>query len=108
MNETKWGQKNGFVIVTISVIDTDNPQVVIEENKLIYNNGNNEFKLDLYQNIDTAESHWEPHGREVRVHLKKTTEDSWPRLTAEKAKYGWLSVDWRYIDDSDESEDDYY
>uniref|UniRef100_A0A3P8T0S5 Prostaglandin E synthase 3 n=1 Tax=Amphiprion percula TaxID=161767 RepID=A0A3P8T0S5_AMPPE len=70
-------------------------------------NVKHENEIDLFEAIDENESKHKRTDRSVLCYLRKAQPGkAWPRLTKEKAKLSWLSVDfnnWKdWEDDSDE------
>ncbi|KAJ7317801.1 hypothetical protein JRQ81_003963 [Phrynocephalus forsythii] len=109
----KWYDRRDYVFIEFCVEDSKDVNVNFEKNKLTFSclGGNDNFKhlneIDLYNSIDPSESKHKRTDRSVLCCLRKgESGQSWPRLTKERAKLNWLSVDfnnWKdWEDDSDE------
>ncbi|CAI5765168.1 Prostaglandin E synthase 3 [Podarcis lilfordi] len=109
----KWYDRRDYVFIEFCVEDSKDVNVNFEKSKLSFSclGGNDNFKhlneIDLYNSIDPNESKHKRTDRSVLCCLRKgESGQSWPRLTKERAKLNWLSVDfnnWKdWEDDSDE------
>ncbi|KAG5282420.1 hypothetical protein AALO_G00055810 [Alosa alosa] len=114
----KWYDRRDAVFVEFCVEDTKDLQVKFEPSKLIFScvggtdNAKHLNEVDLFGAIDPNDSKHKRTDRSVLCCLRKSeVGKSWPRLTKEKAKLNWLSVDfnnWKdWEDDSDEEFSNY-
>eukprot|EP01086_Lenisia_limosa_P008810 TRINITY_DN31131_c0_g1_i1.p2 TRINITY_DN31131_c0_g1~~TRINITY_DN31131_c0_g1_i1.p2 ORF type:complete len:163 (-),score=59.32 TRINITY_DN31131_c0_g1_i1:45-533(-) len=94
-----WAQRKTFVIATIQAT-TPNPEVTISEDKVTYKCGDDAVEIELCHKIDVSQSRYSVH-RHVELHLQKTDDTWWPRLTAAK-KVAGVKVDWTKWQDEDE------
>ncbi|XP_028849628.1 prostaglandin E synthase 3 isoform X1 [Denticeps clupeoides] len=110
---TKWYDRRDAVFVEFCVEDSKEVQVKFEKLKLNFScvggtdNAKHQNEVDLFDAIDPNESKHKRTDRSVFCCLRKAEAGkSWPRLTKEKTKLNWLSVDfnnWKdWEDDSDE------
>ncbi|XP_036389109.1 prostaglandin E synthase 3 [Megalops cyprinoides] len=109
----KWYDRRDHVFIEFCVEDSKDVQVKFEKSKLSFgchggtDNLKHQNEIDLFEVIDPNESKHKRTDRSVLCCLRKAEPGkSWPRLTKEKAKLNWLSVDfnnWKdWEDDSDE------
>ncbi|XP_052521175.1 prostaglandin E synthase 3 isoform X2 [Tympanuchus pallidicinctus] len=109
----KWYDRRDYVFVEFCVEDSKDVSVNFEKSKLTFSclGGSDNFKhlneIDLFNNIDPNESKHKRTDRSILCCLRKgESGQAWPRLTKERAKLNWLSVDfnnWKdWEDDSDE------
>uniref|UniRef100_A0A803JDK4 Prostaglandin E synthase 3 n=1 Tax=Xenopus tropicalis TaxID=8364 RepID=A0A803JDK4_XENTR len=109
----KWYDRRDYVFVEFCVEDSKEVKTDFDKNKLTFSclGGADNVKylneVELFQSIDPNESKHKRTDRSVLCCLRKgESGQSWPRITKEKAKLNWLSVDfnnWKdWEDDSDE------
>ncbi|XP_029994577.1 prostaglandin E synthase 3 isoform X1 [Sphaeramia orbicularis] len=109
----KWYDRRDSVYVEFCVEDSKNVQVTFDKSKMDFSciTGTDNIKhqnvVELFGEIDPKESKHRRTDRSVLCCLRKAEAGkSWPRLTKDKAKCNWLSVDfnnWKdWEDDSDE------
>lgn len=109
----KWYDRRDSVFVEFCVEDSKDVQVSFDKTKFDFSclNGADNVKLqntvELFGEIDPSGSKHRRTDRSVLCCLRKAEAGkSWPRLTKEKTKCNWLSVDfnnWKdWEDDSDE------
>ncbi|KAG9340277.1 hypothetical protein JZ751_021724 [Albula glossodonta] len=109
----KWYDRRDYVFIEFCVEDSKDVQVKFEKSKLDFScvggtdNLKHQNEIDLFEVIDPNESKHKRTDRSVLCCLRKSESGkSWPRLTKDKAKLNWLSVDfnnWKdWEDDSDE------
>ncbi|XP_031797009.1 prostaglandin E synthase 3 isoform X2 [Sarcophilus harrisii] len=109
----KWYDRRDYVFIEFCVEDSKDVNVNFEKSKLTFSclGGSDNFKhlneIDLFQIIDPNDSKHKRTDRSILCCLRKgESGQSWPRLTKERAKLNWLSVDfnnWKdWEDDSDE------
>lgn len=114
----KWYDRRDCVFIEFCVADSKNVEVNFEKSKCGFSclGGTDNIKhaneIDLFEAIDQKESKHKRTDRSVLCCLKKAEAGKkWPRLTKEKAKLNWLSVDfnnWKdWEDDSDEELDNF-
>ncbi|KAL2103647.1 hypothetical protein ACEWY4_000515 [Coilia grayii] len=114
----KWYDRRDCVFIEFCVADSKDVQVKFEKSKCAFGclSGTDGVKhsneIDLFEAIDQNESKHKRTDRSVLCCLKKAEAGKkWPRLTKEKAKLNWLSVDfnnWKdWEDDSDEELDNF-
>uniref|UniRef100_A0A8C2ZES1 Prostaglandin E synthase 3 n=1 Tax=Cyclopterus lumpus TaxID=8103 RepID=A0A8C2ZES1_CYCLU len=101
------------VFIEFCVADSKDVKVIFDKTKFVFSciggtdNVKHENEMDLFEAIDENESKHKRTDRSVLVYIRKAQPGKpWPRLTKEKAKLSWLSVDfnnWKdWEDDSDE------
>ncbi|KAG5836039.1 hypothetical protein ANANG_G00250380 [Anguilla anguilla] len=109
----KWYDRRDYVFIEFCVEDSKDVHVKFEKSKFDFSclGGTDNIKhlneVDLYGAIDQNDSKHRRTDRSVLCCLRKADPGkSWPRLTKDKAKLNWLSVDfnnWKdWEDDSDE------
>ncbi|XP_035501504.1 prostaglandin E synthase 3b [Scophthalmus maximus] len=109
----KWYDRRDSVFIEFYVADSKDVKVNFDKAKFGFSclagtdNVKHENEIDLFDAIDENESKHKCTGRSVLCYLRKAQPGKpWPRLTKEKAKLSWLSVDfsnWKdWEDDSDE------
>ncbi|MEE6471601.1 hypothetical protein FKM82_009307 [Ascaphus truei] len=109
----KWYDRRDYVFIEFCVEDSKEVKINFEKNKLTFTclGGPDSLKhlneVELFQSIDPNGSKNKRTDRSVLCCLRKGESGiSWPRVTKEKAKPTWLSVDfnnWKdWEDDSDE------
>ncbi|XP_066527083.1 prostaglandin E synthase 3b isoform X2 [Hoplias malabaricus] len=109
----KWYDRKDYVFIEFCVEDSKDVKVNFEKSKFIFSclGGTDSVKhlneIDLFEAIDQNESKHRRTDRSVLCCLRKAELGKpWPRLTKDKAKINWLSVDfnnWKdWEDDSDE------
>ncbi|XP_047551767.1 uncharacterized protein LOC125081253 [Lutra lutra] len=109
----KWDDRRDYVFIEFCVEDSKDVNVNFEKYKLTFSclGGSDNFKhlneIDLFHCIDPNDSKHKRTDRSILCCLRKgESGQSWPRLTKERAKLNWLSVDfnnWKdWEDDSDE------
>ncbi|XP_040048915.1 prostaglandin E synthase 3 isoform X1 [Gasterosteus aculeatus] len=109
----KWYDRRDAVFVDFCVEDSKNVKVNFENSKFDFGcvGGTDNIKqqntVDLFGEINPKDSKYRRTDRSVLVCLRKVEPGkAWPRLTKDKTKCNWLSVDfnnWKdWEDDSDE------
>jgi hypothetical protein len=104
----RWAQRKDKVLVTIGVIDSRDPVLKIEGNKLTFSGqaGATSYglSLELFNDIDTAASKYVVRPRGIEISLaKKDAAVWWPRLIKATTKLHYVTVDWsRWVDSSDD------
>ncbi|CDQ66888.1 unnamed protein product [Oncorhynchus mykiss] len=109
----KWYDRRDSVYIEFCVADSKDVKINFEEAKFVFSclGGTDQVKheneVDLFEGIDQNESIHKRTDRSVLCCLRKAEPGkAWPRLTKEKAKLTWLSVDfnnWKdWEGDSDE------
>ncbi|KAK6303693.1 hypothetical protein J4Q44_G00261470 [Coregonus suidteri] len=109
----KWYDRRDSVYIEFCVADSKDVKINFEKAKFVFSclGGTDQVKhqneVDLFEAIDQNESIHKRTDRSVLCCLRKAEPGkAWPRLTKEKAKLTWLSVDFNnWIDwegDSDE------
>uniref|UniRef100_A0A8C1ZVQ8 Prostaglandin E synthase 3 n=1 Tax=Cyprinus carpio TaxID=7962 RepID=A0A8C1ZVQ8_CYPCA len=114
----KWYDRRDFVFIEFLVEDSKDVNVNFEKSKFGFSclSGTDNMKysneIDLFESIDQDGSKHKRTDRSILCRLRKAESGkSWPRLTKDKAKLNWLSVDfnnWKdWEDDSDEELSNY-
>ncbi|XDV46091.1 hypothetical protein PO909_014045 [Leuciscus waleckii] len=109
----KWYDRREAVFIEFCIEDSKDVQVKFNKTKLDFScvggtdNMKHHNEVELFESIDPNDSKHKRTDRSVFCCLRKAESGkSWPRLTKEKAKLNWLSVDfnnWKdWEDDSDE------
>lgn len=114
----KWYDSRDLVFVEFFVEDSKDVKVHIEKSRLDFccvcgtDDVKQQNTVDLFGEIDPKGSNHRHTGRSVLCSLQKVeTGKSWPRLTKDKTKCNWLSVnfsnwkDWENDSDEDSSFD---
>lgn len=110
----KWYDRRDYVFIEFCVEDSKEVKIDFEKTKLTFSclGGSDSLKhqneVELYQSIDPNASKQKRTDRSVLCCLRKEESGrSWPRITKEKAKLNWLSVDFNnWKDWEDDSEED--
>ncbi|XP_056588267.1 prostaglandin E synthase 3b [Triplophysa dalaica] len=110
----KWYDERDCVYVEFIVEDSKDVKVNFEKSKFGFSclsgtdNTQHSNEIDLFDAIDKEESKHRRTDRSVLCYLRKAVPGkSWPRLTKEKGKINWLSVDFNnWKDWEDESDED--
>uniref|UniRef100_A0A4W5P514 Prostaglandin E synthase 3 n=1 Tax=Hucho hucho TaxID=62062 RepID=A0A4W5P514_9TELE len=111
----EWYDRRDSVYIEFCVADSKDVKINFEEAKFVFSclGGTDQVKheneVDLFEAIDQNESIHKRTDRSVLCCLRKAEPGkAWPRLTKEKAKLTWLSVDfnnWKdWEGDSDEEQ----
>uniref|UniRef100_H2YA36 CS domain-containing protein n=1 Tax=Ciona savignyi TaxID=51511 RepID=H2YA36_CIOSA len=101
-----------FVYLTFKVESCKNPDVKFESNKVCFTGEDGSQKVlfknefEFYDEIKPEESTWNKKGMGIECTIAKKLNETWPRLTKDKAKVHWLKVDFTKWKDEDDSEDD--
>lgn len=109
----KWYDRRDSVYIEFCVEDSKDVQIIFDKSKINFScisltdNIKHRNEVDLFGEIDPKESKHRRTDRSVLCCLQKAEAGkSWPRLTKDKTKVNWLSVDfsnWKdWEDDSDE------
>ncbi|KAI7793870.1 prostaglandin E synthase 3b [Triplophysa rosa] len=110
----KWYDRRDCVFIEFLVEDSKDVKVNFEKSKFGFSclsgtdNTKHSNEIDLFDAIDQEGSKHRRTDRSVLCFLRKAESGkSWPRLTKEKAKLNWLSVDFNnWKDWEDESDED--
>ncbi|KAM8829862.1 prostaglandin E synthase 3-like [Synchiropus picturatus] len=110
----KWYDRRDSVFIEFCVEDSREVCVAFDKSKINFScitgskNVKQQNSLDLFGDIDPEESKHRHTQRSVVCCLRKAEAGrSWPRLTKEKTKCNWLSLDFNnWKDWEEESEDD--
>lgn len=114
----KWAQRKDIVILTLEAIDLSEENRVIEvkpegslrfEGKNKQTGQNYKVELEFFDEVNPDESKWKVTDLHVQLTVSKKNKEAeyWPRLTKEKAKVPWISVDWnKWVDEDEEEEKD--
>ncbi|KAM9856102.1 prostaglandin E synthase 3b [Aulostomus maculatus] len=109
----KWYDTRDCVFIEFWVADSKDVKVNFEKTKCVFSclggsdNIKHENEIDLFEAIDENESTHKRTGRSVLCYLRKAQPGKpWPRLTKEKAKLSWLSVDFNNWKDWDNDSDE--
>ncbi|XP_005986233.1 prostaglandin E synthase 3 [Latimeria chalumnae] len=110
----KWYDRRDYVFVEFCVEDSKDVKVNFEKSKLAFSclGGTDNLKhnneIELYESIDPNESKHKRTDRSIFCCLRKgVSGQTWPRLTKEKTKMNWLSVDfnnWKDWENDSEEE----
>jgi len=107
----QWAQRTSQVFLHVDVADLKDCKFELDEanNKLVFSAASAgksySFEIEFFGPVQKEGSVHIVHGKGTdMVIAKKDGKDHWPRLTKEKAKYNWLSVDWgKFVDEDDET-----
>ncbi|XP_061074882.1 prostaglandin E synthase 3-like [Conger conger] len=110
----KWYDRRDYVFIEFCVEDSKDVQVKFEKAKFDFSclGGTDNIKhlneIDLFEAIEQKDSKHRRTDRSVLCRLRKADPGkSWPRLTKDKAKLNWLSVDfnnWKDWENDSEEE----
>ncbi len=107
----KWAERKDKLFVTIDLDDVKEPKIDISDNNhLLFSGVSNgkEYKLDLelYGEVDKAQSKWTIDTRNIFLKIiKKTKGPYWNYINKDKKKYSYIHVDWnQYVDEDEEDE----
>ncbi|XP_031421649.1 prostaglandin E synthase 3 isoform X2 [Clupea harengus] len=114
----KWYDRRDAVFVEFCVEDSKDLQLKFEPSQINFSclggtdNAKHQNEIKLFEAIEPNDSKHKRTDRSVLCCLRKSQAGkSWPRLTKDKAKLTWLSVDfnnWKdWEDDSDEEFSNY-
>eukprot|EP01125_Pyxidicula_operculata_P021462 TRINITY_DN8276_c0_g1_i1.p1 TRINITY_DN8276_c0_g1~~TRINITY_DN8276_c0_g1_i1.p1 ORF type:complete len:182 (-),score=56.46 TRINITY_DN8276_c0_g1_i1:83-628(-) len=106
----RWAQRKDLIYLQLDVSDCKNETVELTNEKLHFKatgGDKNTYVADVTFNEEVTKegSKWAIHGRSVVFVIMKKENNWWPRLTKEKTKFSWLSVDWSKWVDEDDAED---
>lgn len=108
----KWAQRVDTIFLSFMVPDAKNPTVIFSDNSVKFEavSSGKQYKNELtfFKTIDPEACRFQVKGRTVDCFIVKAGMDVefWPRLTENKIKIHWLSVDFNRWKDEDDSEDD--
>ncbi|XP_056455134.1 prostaglandin E synthase 3 isoform X2 [Gadus chalcogrammus] len=109
----KWYDRRDSVFIEFCVGDTKDLKVRFEQSSINFSclggpeKAKHQNVLDLYGDINHKESKHRRTDRSVLCCLKKAVAGrSWPRLSKDKGKVTWLSVDFNNWKDWDEDSDE--
>jgi prostaglandin-E synthase len=107
----KWAERKDKLFVTIDLDDVKEPKIDISDNNhLLFSGVSNgkEYKLDLelYGEVDKAQSKWTIDTRNIFLKIiKKTKGPYWNYINKDKKKYNYIHIDWnQYVDEDEEDE----
>ena len=106
----KWAERKDKLYVTIELNDVKDPKIDIKDNKVLTFSGKADDKtyqldIELFEEVDTAESKWTLDTRNIFLNLKKKTKGPyWNYLNKDKKKHHFIHVDWNLYIDEDEEE----
>ncbi|KAM9351142.1 prostaglandin E synthase 3-like [Symphorus nematophorus] len=108
-----WYDRRDTVFVEFFVAESRDVQVKLDKSRIDFScvsgtDIKHQNTVDLFGEIDPEGSKHKQTGRSVKCCLRKAEPGkSWPRLTKEKTKNNWLSVDFtNWKDWEDDSDDD--
>ncbi|XP_032822935.1 prostaglandin E synthase 3-like [Petromyzon marinus] len=111
--QTKWYDRRDCVVLEFCVADSNRVNINYEEDKITFSCLGSDCRsflnvIELYDKITISKSsHKRTDRTVVCIITKKTSGKSWPRLTKDKTKLSWLSVDFgNWKDWEDDSGDD--
>jgi len=108
----KWAQREDTIFLRFCVADLQDVKVTFEKERIKFSakDGQKQYENDIpvFKEIDCEKSGYQEKGRSVDclIYKSNTTEDYWPRLTRDKVKLHWLTVDFSRWRDEDDSEDE--
>ncbi|KAJ3586896.1 hypothetical protein NHX12_013288 [Muraenolepis orangiensis] len=107
----KWYDRRDAVFIEFFVADSKDVKVNFDKTKFVFTctggDVKHENEVDLFEAIDKNESKQKRTDRSVLCCLQKAEPGKpWPRLTKEKAKVTWLSVDFNNWKDWEEDSDE--
>lgn len=107
----KWAQRKDQIYIAFGIQDAKDTQISLQSSKLTFvgvSGGKTYFtELEFYGEIDTEKSKYVVKPRAIEfVLIRKETGPYWPRLTKEKLKVNWLTIDWDRWVDEDESDNE--
>ncbi|CAE8593761.1 unnamed protein product [Polarella glacialis] len=105
-----WAQRQDSVFLTIDVKDATNVRIQLQEDSLEFAATAGEdgalysFQLDFFKPISREESKWSTK-RCPEFYLRKSSDETWPRLQKGAGKLQWVKLDWGKWADSDEEDE---
>jgi len=107
----RWYQRESFVFLTVEVMDCQDPDISVMDNKLFFNCTGADLKkyeldLELLKDINTKASRYAVRPRVVEFKLEKREATWWDRLLKEKTRQHWLRVDFQNWKDEEDCGDD--
>jgi hypothetical protein len=109
---TKWAQRKDRVFVELHLMDIANEKVELTATHLKFQGESGQktyaFELELFDEVDTADSKWSKTGFHMLFVLEKKNANAafWPRLVKSKEKNQYIQVDWaKWVDEDEEEED---
>lgn len=106
----QWAQRDEVAFVTFRVCDCEDANVEFLPKSIKFTGTSHkqcyESSIELFDEIDPSKSTWVKEGRGVFCTAFKKTACYWPRLTKEKQRHHWLSVDFQRWKDEDDSSDE--
>lgn len=110
----KWAQRADTIFLRFEIIDSANVQIEIKETSITFkctDAKDTEYSnsIEWYKEINVEDSGYQIKGRSIDCLLyKKDLKNMsyWPRITKNKEKLRWLSVDFNRWRDEDDSEDE--
>ena len=107
-----WSQRSQTVMLTIEILDIipASLSMDIQPNHIHFTGKNTQegefqFSLDLYADIDPNQSKYNVHARGIHVLLWKKNEAWWPRCWKDGKKPWFIKTDFEHWVDEDEQEE---
>merc|ERR1719481_141250 len=108
----RWYQRETFVFLTVEVMDCQNPEISVLEDKLYFKGvGGSEMQtyeldIELLKAISTKNSRYAVRPRVVEFRLVKEESVWWERLLKDKVRQHWLRVDFQNWKDEEDVGDE--
>lgn len=109
--QLKWAQRKDKVYITFDLIEVQDPQIDIIDEKILKFSGSDKnhtyaLELEFFEEISKEDSKYVFATRNIFLNLKKKEKGPyWPRLTKNTGKLNFLNLDWNlYIDEDEEDE----
>nr|QDY51704.1 CS domain protein [Mimiviridae sp. ChoanoV1] len=103
-----WAQDRTHLFITLEIPDFNNQEILFSSTN-VYIKGtsdkiNYEYKIDLYNEIDSNNSSWVIKKNCIELKILKSKAYYWQKLT--KVKKNNIKIDWQRWKDEDDDEDD--
>jgi|JI9StandDraft_1071089.scaffolds.fasta_scaffold67399_3 hypothetical protein len=107
----KWAERKDRLFVTIELNEVKDPKIELTEDNRLKFSGASEGKnysldLELYKDVNVAESKWNLNARNIFLNIKKKEKGPyWNYINKDKVKHKYIHPDWNmYIDEDEEDE----
>ncbi len=107
----KWAERKDRLFVTIELNEVKDPKIELTEDNHLKFSGSSEGKnysldLELYKDVNVAESKWNLNARNIFLNIKKKEKGPyWSFINKDKVKHKYIHPDWNmYIDEDEEDE----
>lgn len=103
-----WAQDRTHLFITLEISDFNNQDILFTSTNISIKGTSNEtnydYKIDLYNEIDSNNSSWVIKQNCIELKILKSKAYYWQKLT--KVKKNNIKIDWQRWKDEDDEEDD--